>query len=167
MINLPILRAAAHQVMSTSAANLASLGLDHADFERVISDSCWTGQHRAKNVNTLRSIGEACLISQGIASFEKPAEYTAAIIALFVKPQNWNLACAYFANTSIPSDSLLRDDGSLAEGYEPVSAGKLLTLVLALYGDPAHSAAVEQYHRNVQAKYELTSGAVAAAGKKK
>ena len=115
-------------------ANLESVGVTPAAFEKCTGPAIWTNDDRSSVENTLNSIQFSALDKAGLPRFQVPAEYVAAVIASFVHPINRMKACYWLSdtgNTGAPAEAIATQTDQRARA-ELVSAQQLFALVQIL-----------------------------------
>ena len=109
---------------------LQIMGISEDDMKLVSGKVVWTQHERPRVRQVLDQLACGVLDVVGVERFEMPAEYLAAVIAVFVDPTNTMVACRVFENMR-PAEEVL---GNVPSGH-PVQARVLFVLVAKLYGD--------------------------------
>lgn len=104
---------------------LTAYNLTTDDMADLCDAGLWTSVDRIKITRTLSAMRDGLAAGIGYPPFQVPAEWMAAVIHQFVHPVNKRTACAWTADTFIPSNDMI--DGGAGE---TVSASKLFALVL-------------------------------------
>jgi len=129
--------------MEARNGSLESLGVTREDFNKLTSHSPWLGTDRNRMMLTLNSLLSSTMDVIGVPRFQKPAEYVAAGIALFVAPTNVQAACRFMEN--IPTAESL---GRAIDRPDVVQSQQLFSLVVQLIGDPESSHAKHLFEKN-------------------
>lgn len=131
-LSLKTLFSACHVIASASGAHLSAMGISKADFNITVGDVPWTVEQRSRVMKTLEALTYGVLDNLGLPRFSVPAEYMAAIIAMFVSPANVMPATRWIEATP-PADKLAIDtDNATAE---KVTARQLFALVIEALND--------------------------------
>ena len=121
--------------MAPFPAILAAVGVSDDDFRMVTGSLPWTIACRPKVRHVMDAISSGVCETAGVPAFELPAEYSAAVIGIFVSPTNCQIACRWLEKNNIPLDVL---EGSGSFEFEPVSASRLFALLIKFHeGDPS------------------------------
>lgn len=142
----PVARNAMQVIRNGGCDAVASLGVQKEDFRLVTGLSVWLATDRVRVLNVLQSLLFGSLDLIGLPRITAPAEYIAAVIAVFVAPVNYMPACRFFEQ-SRPADDLAL--GAEAQRMESVTASQLHALVLDLADPGQMSAAVHAFEKRV------------------
>ena len=106
MLSLETARGAMRLVSEASYGSLfQSLGVTREDYSLCTGSAPWTGLDRQRVRQTLDAFSAGIMDLVGVARFEMPAEYLAAVVATFVHPTNMMVACRWLENQR-PADYL-------------------------------------------------------------
>ena len=106
MLSLETARGAMRLVTEASYGSLfQSLGVTREDYGLVTGPAPWTGVDRQRVRQTIDAFSAGVMDLVGVARFEMPAEYLAAVVATFVHPVNIMVACRWLENQR-PADYL-------------------------------------------------------------
>lgn len=115
-----------------------ALGITKDDFELATGDMSYLGADRSRVSSVLNALTHGTLDVLGLPRIEVPAEYRAAVIAVFVAPRNIHVACRWLETGVTAADIVA--GGQL----EAVSAKQLFALICQLAGDAPVAAAAWQ-----------------------
>ena len=135
---------------------LDPLGVTKAEWRRVTGTATWTGKERPVVDKVLRSIAFGTMDILGVPRFRCPAEYTAAVIAMYVAPANLMLACSWLGNLEQQTaDSMSRGE----DEFEVVTARQLFSLVLQLHPSTDAHDARERFEKRTNREIEFVTRA--------
>lgn len=121
--------------------DLQAFGIGESQIKLVCQDGPWLAADRHVVQATLEAMVWGTMDAVGLQRFNPPAEYIAAVLATFVKPQNMWLACRWM---ELPSRAEELATGSVREA-EPVRAAQLFSLIVLIEGgSPVAKAAFEK-----------------------
>lgn len=106
------------------------LGIPEDDVKTVTGSAPWTGAERLQVRRVLDSYIYGMLDVLGLPRFEVPAEYAAAIIAVFVHPVNWFAACSWVTGMASQEELVSGVRGQAVDGFEIVTARELFAIVI-------------------------------------
>ena len=123
----------AMSVIADGAASGAfeALGITEDEFQTATGDFPWISSDRHRVTAVLDALTHGTIDVLGLPRIEVPAEYRAAVIAMFVSPLNQQVACRWLEAGF--------DANMLAAGgkSEPVSAKQLFACVCMISPDSA------------------------------
>ena len=110
------------------------IDVDPERYEIVTQKAPWLAPQRHVARSGLESLCHATVELLGLPRVEIPAEYVAAVIAVFVDPVNYMVACSWFEG-QLPSanDMVTKDDPPA--GMEHLKAHQLFGMVLIIAGN--------------------------------
>ena len=108
----------------SSHRNLAAFGLTDGDWEVVTGADPWLSGDRHIARRAVEALVFGSMDAVGIARFEPPAEYIAAVIAFFVAPVNLIAAASYMSGKMPTSDTL-----HTQADYDNIDPSHLLSLI--------------------------------------
>lgn len=118
-------------VSKTNYVNLTkAFGVTEDDYKLVTGSNPWLGVDRPRVRQVLDMLAAGIMDLTGTARFEMPAEYIAAVVAVFVHPTNCMVACQWQSNMR-PADEIL---GASSQAMI-VDPAVLFVLVCKIYGD--------------------------------
>ncbi|UOF78724.1 scaffold protein [Microviridae sp.] len=139
-VSLTTALALMRQMDKLTAADFDSIGVTDQDWNITCGEGVFLRNDIPVVVRTLNSLIFGTLEMQGISKIVVPVEYVAPVIAVFVKPQNWHLACIYLAQENRIGPSALElsaRQGNPGE-VEKCSADQLFALVALIVADGGH-----------------------------
>lgn len=111
---------------------MQSLGVSPADYKLLTGNTIFVNADRQVVTNALNAFCSGVLDLVGVARFELPAEYIAAVINAFVRGPNIMVACNWMADLQPrPGDELVAD----ARSGLRVTAPMLFTLICRMRAD--------------------------------
>lgn len=77
---------------------LKSLGCTEADYKLIVGKRPWVGADRLRVIRVLEGLIHGMVDIMGLPKFQLPAEYIAAVVAIFVSPVNYFAACSWLGS---------------------------------------------------------------------
>lgn len=128
-IQLEIIKGSMQALANGQAVGtLENLGLIAEDIKLVTGGTAWQNAERHRITKTLDALQYGTMDLIGLPRFTVPAEYVAAVIAMFVHPANIMVACRWMESGQ-NSVSFMGDPSSTTN-TEAISAGQLFALCL-------------------------------------
>lgn len=121
-----------------------TFGITEEDYKLVTGKSVWVPTRRERVRSVLHQLAFGVLDLAGVPRFDMPAEYCAAVIAIFVHPTNVLPACYVFENYR-PGDEYT---GSSRE-MTVITPSHLQVLVDKLYGSVDGSSIKDTFEKKV------------------
>lgn len=140
VLSLAALFSACRVIAKSSGAHLSSLGIPAADFTITTGDVPWDVTQRSRVMKTIECLIYGVLDNLGIPRFSVPAEYTAAILVMFVAPANLMVACRWVEAT--PAVDALAVESQTATA-EKVTAPRLFALCIEALNDHVQISAYQ------------------------
>lgn len=138
-----------------SCARLLANGSVYGDFEAVgvtpddlalvTGDRLWIASERNRVTRILDNCLYSTMDAVGIPRFEAPAEFIAAVVAVFVDPVNYMLASRFMETGRVADDIIDSDSPSL----EPVTADKVFALLCRFYDSEDIEDLRDQFEKRV------------------
>lgn len=142
------------------SGHLDGLGLSRADFDRFIGSDPWLASDRNRMSAILHTMANSSLDAQGLPRFSLPAEYLAAVIAVFVHPVNVHASCV-FAPPSMSAQDAGRAGGVTAENC---TSEQLFALVVQLFSNSARGNARVLFEKKTGLALEKVSHTATESG---
>ena len=131
ILSLETARGAMVLVSQASYGSLfQSLGVTEEDYKLTTGSAPWTGMDRQRVRQTIDAFAAGIMDLVGVARFEMPAEYMAAVVATFVHPTNAMVACRWLEHYR-PSEFLQGASSSPVT----VDPAEVFCLVCQLFDD--------------------------------
>lgn len=92
---------------------LNGLNISEEDMDIVRGPYIWTADKRPRAKRTMENLINGAIELAGLPSFTVPAEYTAAMIYMYVHPTNWQIASHVMQVTQTAADDIDRPDASV------------------------------------------------------
>jgi len=127
-LRLEVLVGCMYAIAEAAPDSLGVVGLNEDNWKQLTQNTPWIGTDRLQAKATLETLQWATLDLLNLPRFEVPAEYTAALLAFYVKPCNWMPACLLFEGQNSSLDVGIPTAGEA----ESVSARQLLALMCLL-----------------------------------
>lgn len=143
--------------------SLNALGISPEDWELATGDNAWLGKERPRVMRVLDGFLYGVIDNMGLPRFELPAEYAAAIIAVFVSAKNYFPAVSWVSN--LVSNQELATNAP-REGWEDIKPRQLFALVLEVH-EKADRVAEAYCNKTGSAISRLTVSSNLVANKKK
>lgn len=146
-----------------SANFYQSIDITEADLDLLRSDAIWTSESRKKAKRTIDELMYGAMDIAGLPQFTVPAEYTASVIAGYVNPANWTIACHM-----CQSGAVTAEDAESGRESEPVTPKQLLALVMQVKSDNITKFTEQmekKTRRNIAKVDETTADVVTRKGK--
>ena len=147
----PAARNALELIARGSVDAIASFGISKDDFRLVTGVTVWLATDRARVSQILQQLLFGSLDVVGLNRIQAPAEYIAAVIAVFVAPVNHMPACRFFEH-SRPADDLAL--GPRSNETESVTATQLFAMVVDLANPAEISATALAFEKRVRLAVE-------------
>lgn len=156
-------KGALHLIANSLGAGTTSiheLGLTPKVYEEVTSEIPWIAAQRTRMRAALDALCHATTDLAGLPRIEIPAEYVAAVIAVFVSPVNTPLACSFMGERFVTSADAASVGEPPPQGMEHMTAAQLLALVCQIHGDDDGCAVRAQFEKALSRKVkEVTQSA--------
>ena len=122
------------RLISDGAAggSLDPLGISDREWRTLTGDAPWLLSDRPGVSRSLTALVHGGMDAIGVARFSAPAEWLAAVVAMFVGPANVMAACVFVTDAfqAAASDQIIN-----REAPDPVSPDELFALVCDAYSD--------------------------------
>ena len=141
------------------AERMRSTGLTQEQYLRVVGAAPWASHERPQVRQTLDALSASVMDMVGVARFEMPAEYIAAVIVSFVHPHNIMTACRWMENQR--SGASLAGASSDAEMVDPA---QIFVLCCDLYSSDDGSEIRHRFEKKVG--YAIRKAKESSDGKK-
>lgn len=141
MFNYPAVMGALSIVKATTdtlEASLVGYGVTKLQLQKAMSPAPWIGGERAEVRRTLDSLIYASVDAAGLPRIDLPAEFVAAVLAIFVHPTNLMVACVFMEGRHNWVDDVARAANDPVQGLERVSASELFGIICEILGDVEH-----------------------------
>jgi len=142
MLQYNIFRGALNMISSGQHAGvIGAMDITSEDWSLFTGETPWVAADRNRIVNILHKLVFGCMDVSGCSRFNPPAEFIAAVIAVFVSPCNIASASAYMEGSMPTADSAM-----IGDVPEQVSAEKIFAFVCEAYSDDlgAHKRSFEE-----------------------
>lgn len=125
---------AAMQMIAQGGAEMALsfLNISAEDVALCKGATAWSTTDRPRVRRVLDAYLYGCVDALGLPRFELPAEYVAAIIAVFVHPCNYFAACTWITGAVSQEELLSGKSGKVPEGFEKVKPSQLFAIIIEL-----------------------------------
>ena len=125
--------------------SINALGLSNDDWEQLTGNTPWTVSDRPKVSRTLTDLIYASVELLGLPRFRIPAEYVAAVVAVFVAPAN-----IFAASSWVGSDLIASEDLISGKAASPVGTDEVFALVGVAYANAQqHTEFCNRFEANV------------------
>ena len=124
--------------------DLAEWNISPKDWETLTGSTPWVGKTQTCK-RALDQLMHATMFAQGLPQFEPPAEYIAAVIAMFVSPTNLMPACRLMESRKSADE--LASTG--LKRTEDITPERLFALCLQLASDDRTLPAIQQWEKRV------------------
>lgn len=109
------------------------LGFTDEDYTTLTGDAPWIGAERVRVRGMLHALCHEAAAVIGLPPIELPAEYVAAVFAVYVSPTNMMVACTWMEGQLPSSEDIARSD-EIVPGMERISGAQLYSMVLMILG---------------------------------
>lgn len=116
----------------------AHLGFSDEDYVTLTGNAPWIGAERVRVRGMLHALCHESAAVIGLPPIELPAEYVAAVFAVYVSPSNLMVACTWMEG-QLPSSEDLAHSDEVIPGMERVSGAQLYAMVLMVLGHEVSS----------------------------
>lgn len=148
------LAAMKHIEQGSVTGEIDAFGVTKEDMKLTTGDTVWKGSDRSRVTNVLEVIMFGTVDVMGVPRFDIPAEYVAAVIAVFVAPSNTMLACRYLEGRSSAASIVLQGSDESAHGLERCTARQLFSLVLQIKDDSLANLARVSFEKRTKLAIE-------------
>lgn len=137
-------------VREFKSGDLGGIGVSREDWTKFTGGRQWLPADRGAMRRALEGVCFFSIDMMGLPRFQIPAEYAAAVIALFVDPVNQRSSCVFAADARPPAAADLAANEVEPEGMQSATAQQIYTLVIALTGDDARHEAAHYFEKNAK-----------------
>lgn len=137
--------------VANCASNIESFGVSDADFALTTQQNPWLATDRNRVKKVLDSLIYGTMDAIGVPRFDAPAEYVAAVLAVFVSDDNLQNACRWHENLSSTDDYVQAD----VPQTELITAQQLFSLVLSFNHSDKADQARSQFEKRCQKAIEF------------
>lgn len=137
-----------------NAATAISMGMTEKTYTDMTSAAPWIASQRADIRASLETLCHSSTEVMGLPRFELPAEYVAAVIAVFVHPCNIAVACSWMEGRLPRAMDLHGRGDSTPQGMEHLTASQLFAMVLDILGNQDTGPVARAFNRNMSKKIE-------------